>query len=271
MINSVEKHYTREHLFQKILDRLSKNGIENPNRKDLETFDEFHVRGAEVSTELLKEVEINDSTSVLDVGCGIGGPARRIAEMFGANVTGIDLTKEFVHTAQSLSDTTGLSSLTTFLQADATDLPFEDHTFDFAWTQHVQMNIENKQKLYREINRVIREGGKFLYYDIFTTGKGEITYPLPWADEEFNSFLMTKNELHSILAALGMERRSVKNQTSAALDFFNKMSQTQAQEEGQKMQFDLIMGDETKMKMKNLQDHIEKGLLELESAIYVKS
>jgi SAM-dependent methyltransferase len=269
MPNSVEQHYAREHLFQKILNRLREDGIENPNRKDLESFDEFHIRGAEVSTELIQDAEFDDTTLVLDVGCGIGGPARRIAEMFGSKVTGIDLTKEFIHTAQSLSDITGLSSLTTFLQADATDLPFEDNSFHVVWTQHVQMNIENKQKLYSEISRVLKKEGKFLYYDIFTTEKAEITYPLPWANDELLSFLMTTNELKSILEDIGMVRQSVKNQTAAGLDFFKKMFQGKAGG-NEKIQLDLIMGEETKMKMKNLHDQIYNGLLELESGIYCK-
>ena len=162
----VEQQYHRKAIFETILDALRQQGIKNITRKDISAVDEFHVRGAAVSAELAKEAGFTGNSRVLDAGCGIGGPCRMLADEYGCKVTGIDITAEFIRTAGLLSELVGLGNRTDFIQADALQLPFADKSFDFVWTQHVQMNIENKNKFYSEIKRVLTEKGTFIYYDI---------------------------------------------------------------------------------------------------------
>ncbi|MGI9545413.1 MAG: methyltransferase domain-containing protein, partial [Cyclobacteriaceae bacterium] len=151
--SSIEKHYSNSNIYERILARLKEQGVDldRITRNDLAGVDEFHVRGAEVSLELAEQIGLNNTTKVLDVGCGIGGPARMLAETYGCKVTGIDLTADYVEAAELLSEHLGLQDLTQFMQANALELPFEDSSFDVVWTQHVQMNVENKKQMYGEI------------------------------------------------------------------------------------------------------------------------
>lgn len=140
--NDVQNQYEPSGLLQDILERLQKQGID-PNkvtRADLAGVDEFHVRGAAVSKELARFIGLREG-KVLDIGCGLGGPCRMLADEFNFQVTGIDLSETFIRTAIALTELVGLSDRITYLQGDATNLPFADQSFDLTWTQHVQMNV----------------------------------------------------------------------------------------------------------------------------------
>ena len=141
----IESHYHTPGLLEDILDRLQNQDISLNNvlRKNISGVDEFHVRGAEVSKELAEEIGLRNAR-ILDVGCGIGGPARMLAEDFNCHVTGIDISHEFIRTAIGLSELVGLEDRTEFIQGDALNLPFDRNSFDVVWTQHVQMNIQAK-------------------------------------------------------------------------------------------------------------------------------
>ena len=159
----IENQYNVSGLFGEIIDRLSQQGIylKNVSRSDIAGVDEFHVRGASVSKELAKEFDFTD-LDVLDVGCGIGGPARMLADEFNCTVSGSDMSHEFIRTAQKLSEIVNHQGRTHFVQGDALNLPYDAGAFDVVWTQHVQMNIENKDRFYSEIGRVLNKNGRLI-------------------------------------------------------------------------------------------------------------
>ena len=103
--------------------------------------------------ELAQPLNLRTTSHVLDIGSGLGGPARTIAEIYGCRVTGIDLTQAFCDAAAILIGWVGLSDRVTFQQGDATTLPFADTQFDAAMTIHVAMNIAAKDKMYSEARR----------------------------------------------------------------------------------------------------------------------
>mgnify|MGYP005702338653 FL=1 len=150
---NIKNHYLKEELYEDILNRLKEEGIDlnEVKRSDIAGVDEFHVRGAAVSKELAESINLQGS-NVLDVGCGLGGPCRMLADEYNCKATGLDLSNEYIRTAKELSKLVKLDSKTSFVQGDATSLPFEDNMFDVIWTQHVQMNIPNKEKFYSEIS-----------------------------------------------------------------------------------------------------------------------
>lgn len=267
---SVETHYSRPGIFETILSKLHEQGIQNPTRKDIAGVDEFHVRGAEVSLELAHETGLNTGTRVLDIGCGIGGPCRMLAEKFGCHATGVDITEEYIRTAGLLSELVGLSAHTKFLHADALELPFANASFDVAWTQHVQMNIEDKKRFYTEISRVLIKGGRFIYYDIFKKGKEPIYYPVPWADDPSISFLTTTAALHELLSGLGFSRVQTKDQTEAGIQFFSRMQDKISKGEGPLIGLHLLIGNSAKEKLANVSRNLAEGRIELQSGIYLK-
>jgi len=128
---------------------------------DLATVDEFHIRGRKATLELAAQMKLNADAHVLDIGSGLGGPARTLVETYGCRVTGIDLTQAFCDAATTLSRWVGLDERVSFKQGDATNLPFDDATFDAAMTIHVAMNIAAKDKMYREAHRVVKPAGIF--------------------------------------------------------------------------------------------------------------
>jgi ubiquinone/menaquinone biosynthesis C-methylase UbiE len=268
---NIENHYLKEDLYEDIVSRLLEQDIDidKVKRSDIAGADEFHVRGAAVSKELAESINLEGAT-VLDVGCGLGGPCRMLADEYNCQATGIDLSNEYIRTAKELSKLVKLDSKTSFIQGDATSLPFDNNTFDAIWTQHVQMNIPDKEKLYSEISRVLKSGGHFLYYDILKKEDGEVNYPMPWASTSDLSFLFKEIEMDNCLTQFGLTKEQSVDQTQAGIDFFNALV-TKLKEFGPpKMGLNVLMGETTKPKLMNLLNHLKTGELELKSGVYKK-
>ncbi|MEQ8303492.1 MAG: class I SAM-dependent methyltransferase [Cyclobacteriaceae bacterium] len=266
----IENHYLREKLYEDIISRLMEQNIDlnKVQRSDIAGADEFHVRGAEVSRELANCINLK-GLSVLDVGCGLGGPCRMLADEYNCQTIGIDLSHEYIRTARELSKLVDLDDKTSFIQGDATSLPFDDESFDVIWTQHVQMNIPDKDKLYSEISRVLKSGGHFLYYDIFKVGIGEVTYPMPWASTPDMSFLFKETEMDALLTEHGLTRLQSNDQTQSGVDFFNDLAAKMEKFGSPKIGLNVLMGESTKSKLMNLLAHLERGVLELKSGVYI--
>lgn len=267
----IEQQYHHTGLFEFILERLKEQGVDinNVSRQDIAPVDEFHLRGAEASKELVEEFELKNS-HVLDVGCGIGGPCRMFAEEFNCDATGVDISAEFVKTARQLSLLTGLNDKTTFLQADACNLPIDDHAFDVVWTQHVQMNIKDKTTFCQEIHRVLKPGGMLMYYDIFSQNGHDVNYPVPWADDPSISFLSTTGALHEILGDLKMEKVKIIDHTAKAIDFLNGVFEKIQAKGPPKMGLNALLGGATREKLTNVYQGLQQQKIKVESGVFRK-
>jgi ubiquinone/menaquinone biosynthesis C-methylase UbiE len=217
---SVAIHYARHGvLTEKILAVLEAAGHDRDalTLEDLKPLDHFHNRGQEATKELAALLELAPDCKVVDIGCGIGGPARWIAAAHGCFVEGIDLTQTYVETAKELTTLLGLDKISRFTQADACALPFADRAFDAAISQHAAMNIADKAALYGEIARVVKPGGRFALYDVVQgPATGSADFPLPWASDPACSFLLGAPEIKERVEAAGFTARHWADRTTEA-------------------------------------------------------
>jgi sarcosine/dimethylglycine N-methyltransferase len=170
---------------------------------DLAALEDFHTMGRLATAQLADLAGITATDQVLDAGTGIGGTARFLAAQRGCQVTAVDLTREYCETAEWLNGLTGLAGKITVRPGDVTSLPFPDAVFDVVISQHVQMNVSDKATLYAEARRVLRPGGRLALWDATAGTPGELTYPLPWADQPDRSHLVPATELRAAVAAAG--------------------------------------------------------------------
>jgi len=213
----VRDHYRATGLTQRLKAALAALGPEDRRLapEQLSSLDQFHTRGLAATTELARLAGISAEMSVLDIGAGIGGPARFLAATHGCRVTGVDLSEPFVEAARYLTGRTGQSGQVSFQSASALELPFEDGSFDIALLQHVAMNIADRPLLYREIRRVLKQGGRFATYDVVLKGESP-HFPVPWARTPETSFLLTEAATGEAIEAAGFRRLIWQDDTEAA-------------------------------------------------------
>ncbi len=261
MVDKVASHYSDgRDLALAITERLRQAGkdVDELTTADLGTIDEFHVRGRKATLELAQLLSLTANTRVLDIGSGLGGPARTLAETYGCQVTGIDLTQAFCDAATTLSSWVGLGDRVTFQQGDATKLPYADGAFDAAMTIHVAMNIAAKDRMYAEARRVLRPGGHFGIYDILQGEGGDVLYPVPWARDPSISHLATPDAMLALLSAAGFKVLSVTDSTQEGQRWFEDMAERMKQGATPPLSFRAFLGDDfptmTRNQVRNLQE-----------------
>lgn len=247
MDDAVEQHYSGSRsLVSAIEDALRAAGknLHELSTADLAAVDEFHIRGREATQEIADEVGLPAGSAVLDIGCGLGGAARALAELRGWKVTGVDLTPAFCEAATQMSRWTGLDSLTSFQVGDATALPLDDAAFDAAVTIHAAMNIPDKSAMYREAHRVLRPGGTFVVYDVLQGEGGDVVYPVPWAREPSISHLATTEQMRHLLVEAGFELIAEHDSSDRSLEWFKAMAARLASGNGPSVTFGVFLGDD---------------------------
>jgi len=217
LLDRVRHHYDSAGLTEKLKSALAPLGADDQplTPHALGTLDQFHTRGLAATTELAELAEITASMVVLDVGSGIGGPARFLAATRGCCVTGIDLSEPFVDAAQYLTQRTGQSGQVSFQVGSALDLPFEAGTFDVVLLQHVAMNIADRDGLYRELRRVLKPAGRLALSEI-VLNEGEPIYPVPWARTPETSFLLTASETVRVIEQADFHMLKWQDETEQA-------------------------------------------------------
>lgn len=224
---------------------LTEAGVDRSTLRpaDLAPVDEFHIRGRAASVEIVEALDLSADSHVLDLGSGLGGPARTLAELTGCTVTGVDLTPELVEVATALSGWTGLSDRTRFEVGDATATGLPDAAVDAVLTVHAAMNIPDKPGLYAEAFRVLRPGGRFVAYDVLQGEGGPVRYPVPWADDSSTSFLVTAQEMRDLLEAAGFEVVAEVDSSDESLDWFREVRARVERDGPPPVSFSAFLGD----------------------------
>ena len=207
--------------------------------------------------DLAESLALRTGAAVLDIGCGLGGSARFLAAKYGCRVTGIDLNEQFIAVGRLLTQRTALD--VTFEVMDALNLTFAENSFDHAWTQHVAMNIPDRAKLYGNIHRVLKPGGRLAIYDVTAGDKGPLVFPVPWARTPEISFLSTEQEMRSALCAAGFAVISSKNQTTLGIEWFEEQQARRTGRPQSVLGLEFVMGPEFSAMAANLARNLKEG------------
>jgi SAM-dependent methyltransferase len=213
-VRRINDYYGGTNFETAVLDAVRAAGGD-PNRltmDDLASLDQFHDGGREGTRALAQFADVCAGETVLDIGCGLGGPARTLAAEYGCQVTGLDLSAEFCHAATLLTAKVGLANQVTFLQGSALDMSLADGSFDIVWMHSAGMNIPDKSRLYAEIYPVLRAGGHYVVSEWCGGLEQSLHFPVPWAEDAATSFVRPAEEIRALLVA----RRKAENAGLAA-------------------------------------------------------
>ena len=263
---------TRDPLTTRILEALQELGrpIDELTYRDLIPVSELHNRGKQATVDLARMAEIQPEHHVLDLGCGIGGPARTLVAEFGCRVTGIDISDEFCTAARSLNELVGLFGNISIRTADALSLPFEDESFDIVWTQHASMNIADKQALFIEMHRVLRPGGKLALHDVLAGPVQPVHFPVPWAPDPSVSFLADPEEARTLILATGFEELTWQDQTQLTEDWWQNVRERASGKPPSPLNPGLVMGSQFPKMAHNMYRNIREHRVAVVQAIFRK-
>ncbi len=273
-VRSIREHYGRVDFKDAILSALGHDAkvIQALTRDDLRALDEFHIRGKKATQELALRAGIRSGMKVLDIGCGIGGPARTLATEFGCHVTGIDIVEEYCEVAALLTYHVGLSDRVQFQCADISALPVGDGEYDVVWSQHVLMNIDNKRTLFREVRRILRPSGIYAFFEICTGSLEPPYFPVPWASDQSIHFPVGSDALRTMLRE-AFQEKEWRDISAESLDWYRKTIAKEAQHQATEppaLGLHLLMGPATRQKMANVVRNLEEDRIRVVQGVMTK-
>ena len=261
--SEVAAHYSRPDFEAAIVEALASAGKSTDPiaTGDLVGVDEFHFGWRPATVAFAADLAFPPGAHVLDIGSGIGGPARYFAEVSDLRVTGIDLTPDFVATAIGLTRRCGLADRVDFRQGSALSLPFPDATFDGATIIHVGMNIADKAKVFAEAHRVLKPGSRFGVYEAMRGRDGDLAYPMPWAETPATSFVETPATYRRLLEAAGFTIEHEVDRSALVAELGRKMRETAARDGLPAVGLQILLGPSLPARMGNALAAIDAGIL----------
>lgn len=269
---SVSGHYGWSGLMETIEEEIRRNGIDphDVTVAQLAPVDNYHWLRLAGTLALADVAAITATERVLDVGGGIGGPARQLAMRLGCHVTVLDVTPEYCVVGERLTEWTRLSDRVTFVQGSALDMPFPEGSFDVIWTQHAAMNIADKPRLYREIARAARSGGRFAMFDVLAGPHQPIHFPVPWASEQSFSFLISAEETRDLIARAGFREVTWMTDEDPAMEaaLANSDPLEEPAAAGEGLNPGLLNGSDGARMGANVQRNLEEGRIRFAMGVF---
>ncbi|MBW2368888.1 MAG: class I SAM-dependent methyltransferase [Deltaproteobacteria bacterium] len=265
----VEENYQASGITESITKALGTLGKDPSDltATDLAPVDQFHIRGLAATKELADLGGLSKGMRVLDVGCGLGGPARYLATKHGCRVTGLDITRDYVMAAGMLTKLVRLDHQVGFIHGSALEIPAEDGRFDVVWTEHAQMNIFAKEGFYREIARVLKPGGRLVFHDVFRGAGPQPRYPVPWATESAISYLRQAEVIRKIIESAGFQIDSWEDTTAKSLAWFQAVSRKRKSPGRSSLGLHLLLGETAPIRVANLIKNLQDQRIRVVQAV----
>ncbi len=258
---SIADHWAKGDVYGLIVTALSKTSMsmDNLTVEDLAPVDHFHARGFPATAELADQLPVKAGQRIADIGCGLGGPARYMAKRFRCAVYGIDITAPFVEAAKQLNRLLGMESQVIIEQGDGEALPYTDAFFDVAYSQHVTMNVENRERFFGEIFRVLKPEGFYALTEHGLGDKADPRCPVPWSDDGSGAYLVTPQETRTLLERVGFQNVRMENTGAKYLASYKMMIEKAEAGALPPLGIHLLMGETALEKMRNAARNIEEG------------
>ena len=259
-IKSINQHYDKNSLETNILSALSKAGkkMSQLTLADLASFDELHIGGKLATRALANKAGLHAGSLVMDVGSGLGGPARTIATEFDLNGICLDITEAFCRMAQLLTKSVKMAETVDFLNGDALQMPFKPEVFDAIWSQHCSMNIPDKDRLYSEYHRILKKGGRLLIHDVVAGSQSPICFPVPWAHDQSLSFLVSESDLRNQVKRVGFSEVFWQDISQNALDWFEMQKAKNVRENQPILNQKIVYGENLLAMVRNIKKNIQE-------------
>jgi SAM-dependent methyltransferase len=254
-------HWGRGDVYGLIMSAFNKmsKSLEGLTVEDLAPVDHFHARGFPATVELADRLPIKSDQHILDIGCGLGGPARYIAKRFHCTLSGIDITEPFVEAANKLTTLVRMEGQVKIRHGDGQRLPYPDSHFDGAYTQHVTMNVADRRKFFAEAYRVLKPGAFFALTEHGLGAKGNPHYPVPWSADGSVAYLVTPSETRAFLEETGFEDIVVEDTGAKYVAGYKVMIEKTERGALPPLGIHILMGETALQKMRNAARNIEEG------------
>ena len=259
---SVAAHWARGgDVYERIVAALqaSSKSLDSLSVEDLAPVDHFHARGLPATVELGDVLPVGTGDYLLDIGCGLGGPARHFAERFGCSVRGIDITEPFVEAGNKLTRLLGLADRVAIEPGDGQHLPYPDETFDGAYTQHVTMNVADRARFLAEAWRVVKPGGFLALTEHGLGPTGQPHHPVPWSEDGTGEWLVTPSRTRVLLRAAGFVDVEVEDTGAGYLAAYRSVMAAAQNGDLPPLGLHILMGDTALAKVRNAARNIEEG------------
>lgn len=258
---SIADHWGRADLYQQIVSSLKtmSRPLEGLTVEDLAPVDHYHARGFAATVELADRLSIRTGQKIVDIGSGLGGPARYIASRFGCQVSGVDITPSFVETARKLTALLRMEEQVAFEQGDGRKLPFPDAAFDGGYSQHVTMNVENRRLFFDEACRVLEPGAFFALTEHGLGPKGDPLFPVPWSEDGSGSYLIPLSETLAIMKSAGFEAFDVEETASKYAAGYAKAIENAEKGLLPPLGIHLLLGENAQEKLRNSARNLQEG------------
>jgi SAM-dependent methyltransferase len=258
---SISEHWGSGDVYAKIIKAMEAASIspDTVTVEQLAPLDHFHARGFPATVELGDALPIQSGQLIIDIGCGIGGPARYLARRFGCRVSGVDITQPFVETANKLTALLKMERQVEIELGDGQRLPYGDAIFDGGYTQHVTMNIADRALFFREAFRVLKPGAFFAITEHGLGPEGSPHYPVPWSEDGSGSYLVLPVDTVTYLKEAGFVDVDVEHTGAKYLQGYQRAIELAALGALPPLGVHVLMGQTAPAKTRNAARNIEEG------------